>query len=282
MYKLFEFIRSIYVVVLFIILEGIAIHYYANSTPYTQAKLLLRSNQAVGALHSGFSSVTNFLTLGRENRTLLQRVMELEEQNAVLRGAKTDSLLDYYTSDDADKPYRMLAARVVSNSINNNKNFIILNRGTQDGAEKDMAVLSPDGSMVGFVVECSRRYSVVMSVLNTSFKASGKIADSEYFGSIYWDASDRYHVRMEELSKYAEIKEGAEIVTTGFSLFFPEGITIGWVDDFEINETNTAYNVSIHLAVDMSHLSDVVLVKNNDIEELQNLEAAAQQLYNVK
>lgn len=282
MYKLFEFIRSIYVVVLFIILEGIAIHYYANSTPYTQAKLLLRSNQIVGAVYGSLSSVSHFIGLGRENRVLLQRVVELEQENAQLKKGKTDSLLNYYTSDEADKPYRLLAARVVSNSINSNKNFIILNRGSLDGAEKDMAVVSPEGAMVGFVVECSRHYSVAMSVLNTAFKASGKVAESEYIGSIYWDATDRYHVNMEELSKYAKLKRGAEIVTTGFSMFFPPEITIGYVDSFEINETNTAYNVKIHLAVDMSHLSDVVLVKNNDIEELQNLEAAAQQLYNTK
>lgn len=49
MRKLLEFIRSVYVVVLFVVLEAIAISYYAHSTYYTQARLLARSNQLVGA-----------------------------------------------------------------------------------------------------------------------------------------------------------------------------------------------------------------------------------------
>jgi len=28
-------------------------------------------------------------------------------------------------------------------------------------------------------------------VLNTSFRASGKLADAEYYGSIYWDGLDQ-------------------------------------------------------------------------------------------
>ena len=35
MRKLFEFIRSVYVVVLFVVLEAVAISYYARSSYYT-------------------------------------------------------------------------------------------------------------------------------------------------------------------------------------------------------------------------------------------------------
>lgn len=52
-----------------------------------------------------------------------------------------------------------------------------------------MAVLSSDGAMAGYVVDCTERYAVAMSVLNTSFRASGKLAGSDYFGSIYWDGA---------------------------------------------------------------------------------------------
>ena len=57
MHKLFEFIRSVYVAVLFIVLEIAAVSYYARSTYYTQARLLTRSNQAIGGVHSLFAGV---------------------------------------------------------------------------------------------------------------------------------------------------------------------------------------------------------------------------------
>ena len=51
MRKLIEFIRSVYVAVLFVVLEALAVSYYAHSTHYTQARLLARSNQLAGGVH---------------------------------------------------------------------------------------------------------------------------------------------------------------------------------------------------------------------------------------
>ena len=79
MRKLFEFIRSIYVVVLFVALEVAAISYYAHSTHYTQARLLARSNQVAGGVHGFFAGIRRYFSLGHENRLLLGRVAQLEE-----------------------------------------------------------------------------------------------------------------------------------------------------------------------------------------------------------
>ncbi len=102
-------------------------------------------------------------------------------------------------------PYRIMTASVTSNTVNRAQNLIVLNRGRRDGVAEEMAVLSSDGAMAGYVVDCTERYAVAMSVLNTSFNASGKLAGSDYFGSIYWDGFDAEHVRMRDLSKYAAV-----------------------------------------------------------------------------
>ena len=47
MIKLVLFLKKIYVLLLFIVLEFLALHYYANSTSYTKAKLLTASNGVV-------------------------------------------------------------------------------------------------------------------------------------------------------------------------------------------------------------------------------------------
>ena len=71
MYKLIEFLRRIYVAVLFVVFEAIAIGYYAHSSNYTQAKLLTRSNQVVGGVNGIFADIRSYFTLGRENERLL-------------------------------------------------------------------------------------------------------------------------------------------------------------------------------------------------------------------
>ena len=165
---------------------------------------------------------------------------------------------------------------MISNSINKNRNFIVLDRGERDGVEKGMGVLSPEGAMVGYVAASSDRHAVAVSILNTSFNASGKLAGSDYFGSIYWAGDDRYHVRMKELSKYARVTEGEEVVSSGFSQYFPADVLIGYVESFSLADTQMAYDVVIRLAVDVSQLTDVILVRNRDIEDVQELEAEAE------
>lgn len=276
MRKLFEFIRSVYVVVLFVALEVAAISYYAHSTYYTQARLLARSNQVAGGMHGLFAGVRRYFTLGRENRLLLGRVAQLEERLAQYEEAGTKARLDSYMQDIGESKYHFATASVVANTINRTQNLITLNRGRKDGVMEEMAVLSSDGAMAGYIVDCTERYSVAMSVLNTSFRASGKIADTEYYGSIYWDGLDQDIVILGELSKYADPQPGQEVVTTGFSQYFPADVLIGWVESASLNETRTAYTVRVRLAAEMSRLGEVVLVGNRDLYEIRNLQQSDQ------
>lgn len=272
MRKLLEFIRSTYVVVLFVVLEAIAISYYAHSTYYTQARLLARSNQVVGGVHGLFAGIRHYFSLGRENRNLLAYVAELKERLAMSEEIGDVVRLDSYMQELGASKYRVMTASVISNTVNRAQNLIVLNRGRRDGVVEEMALLASDGSMAGYVIDCSERYSVVMSVLNTSFRASGKLVGDDYFGSIYWDGVDPHTVVLDELSKYAEPQPGQEVVTTGFSQYFPADVLIGWVESAELNETRTAYKVRVRLAAEMSRLTDVILVENRDMSEVRGLQ----------
>ena len=257
---------------LFVLIEGAAIHFYAHSTSFTQARQLTGSNRIARGVHGFFSGIRRYFTLGRENRILLDRIATLEEQLAGYRAAG-DSLLFARYMEGADKgPYRLVTARAISNSVNRSRNFITLDKGRRDGVVPDMAVLSADGAMVGYVATCSDRYAVAVSALNTSFRASGKIAGSDYFGSIHWDGTDRNTVTMTELSKYASPEPGDEVVSTGYSLYFPADVPIGRVESAELNENKTSYTVRIRLAADMTALGDVILVENRGLDELQSLQ----------
>ena len=129
MRKLFEFIRSVYVVVLFVALEAIALNYYARSSHYTQARLLVRSAEIAGGVHGFFAGVRRYFTLGRENRMLAGRVAELEERLAAYGVAETAARLATYLDDPKARTYRMMAATVISSSVNRTQNQIILDRG---------------------------------------------------------------------------------------------------------------------------------------------------------
>ncbi len=276
MYKLIEFIRRIYVVLLFIVIEAIALNYYAHSSYYTQAKILSHANRVTGGVQSAIFGVRHYFTLRHENELLSERVADLEMELAVYReqvaAAGIDSLQPHI---DELSQYRYTTARIVSNSIARDRNYITLNRGIMHGVTENMAVISPDGVMVGYVIGCSERYSVVMPLLNIDFRTSGKIAGDDHFGSISWGGGSPYKMEMTELSKYADIEVGDEVVSSGLSHYFPEGVKIGYVESYSLNDTQTAYDVVIRLAADVTKISNVIVIENLDYGEVSHLEDSA-------
>ena len=279
MYKLIEFLRRIYVVLLFILIEGVALNFYANSSYYTQAKILSRAHSVAGGVQSSIFGVKHYFTLRGENETLAKRVAELEGELAYYRENDTNAKTDLLTMDGIDSAvrvslsqYRYTTARIISNSISRSRNLITLNRGTMHGVVEDMAVISPSGMMIGYVIGCSERYSVVLPILNMDFRTSGKILGDEHFGSISWSGSSPYKVEMTDLSKHADIEIGDEVVSAGLSHYFPEGIKIGYVESYAINDTQTSYSVVVRLAADMTKLNNVILIENIDYGEIKALE----------
>lgn len=281
MRKLIEFIRSVYVPVLFVVLEIFALSQYATSNPYAQARLLTRSNQVVGGVQGFFTRVRNFWSLGVENRRLTARVVELEEELMRYRAAEAEGELKLLSDTMRSHPYFFTTARVAGSSINRTNNFVVLNRGERDGVTPDMAVLSESGAMVGYVVSTSENYSVALTVLSPHFKASGHLADyPDIYESIHWRGDNKRYVWMENLSKYAEgIEVGDEVLSTGFSGYFPPDVPIGTVESFRLNETGDFYTVKIRLKADIGALQEVILLRPSGQEEVKGLEAKLKKRY---
>lgn len=276
MLKLIEFIRSVYVAVLFVLLELVALHYYAHSTAYTEARLLAQSNRLFGGLHDTATDIRHFFGLGHENRALTARIAQLEEQLSRYEEAATEARLHEELAALGPSKYRMVVASVVSNSIGNKRNYITVNRGRGDDVLSGMAVTTPEGAIAGYVIDCSERYAVAVSILNEHFRASGTIEGSSYYGSIHWDGRNPREVVLSELPKYAEPQVGQRVVTTGFEPYFPQGMLIGTVERAELDAVGTSYTVRVRLAADLRTMTNLVLIENldqNEIESLRNSEA---------
>lgn len=271
MYRLIEFIRRSYVTILFVVLEIAAVNLYIHSTPYTRARMLSKVYATTGWAATARSEVISYFGLAGENRQLTERLARLEAENAVLR-----ELAGGDVAAPEDFPYTYTAARVVANTVNRAQNYITLNKGLRDGITPESAVVTPSGAIVGYVIECSERYSIAVSILNSDFRTSGKIEDSDYSGSIEWRGGNSHEVTLYELSKYADPEPGKRVVTTGFSHYFAPDMAIGTIESVEMDETKTSYTVTVRLDVDMSRLQNVLIVKNTGLDEVQSLEESVQ------
>lgn len=273
MHRLLEFIKRIYVVLLFILLEGIAIWQYATSTPYTEAKILSRTTAVGGYFSKKITNIDRFFSLADENDMLTHRVAELEQTLERER----ERLADYTEAswqmqmqgNDDDLHYIYYPARVASMTISHLRNYIVLDKGERDGIKKNMGVITPDKNLVGYIISCSERYSVAMPVINTEFTMGGCLSMTNYTCSLRWTGDSPYHVSIIDVSTYAQPEIGMPVEV--WSERLPEGVIVGHIEKFEHNAAKTAYSARLRLAVDMSALDNVLIVENTHYGEIEQL-----------
>ena len=284
MYRLIEFIRRIYVVLLFVLIQAIALSVYSSSTHYTRAKLISRAMGITGGVQGIIADVDHYFGLNEQNEMLARRVAELENQMDIYRQA-VDTLLSSeqvrmaITEATAQQlqHYRYITARVVANTINRPHNYITLDKGTAQGVEPNMGVITPDGNMVGYVVDCSEHYAVVMPIINIDFRGGGKLdieGDTENrIGSISWDGRDASRVTMSDLLEYANPKAGDKVSSN--THYFPPmmKVNVGEVESISKSKNKNTYEVVLRLATDFSDLDHLILVYNERYKEVTELES---------
>lgn len=270
MYKLILFIKRVSVPLLFVIIELVALSYYTRSDSFTRARLLTVSNSITGGMNGALRTVGDYFSLRGENEQLMSRVVELEAQLADY--VQNPTLWEMRAEEEIDG-YTFTSARVVNNSVFGQNNFFTINKGLRDDVEANMAVLTPEGYVAGYVIECSERWAVCMSVANRAFTMGGKGAHNEYMGSVSWQGKDFRRVNLTDIPHYANFAAGDTIVST-VSYRFPPDRIIGVVEEFEPTEDKMNSHVVVRLAADLAKLDRVLVVKYLEGHELYDLQSS--------
>ncbi len=281
MKNLFRLIYRYHVVFLFVLLESLSLSMVVTYNNYQRAVFFDSGNFLSGTLFEKFSSFAQIFEFKQVNT-------KLAEENMILRTALQQLLLksnrgSYHSSDSIYLPriakdsslkavYRFTTARVINNSINQQHNFITINKGRHDGIKPDMGVIA-NGQVVGLVYNVSENFSTVISILNSRWKISAKIKRNDYFGSLSWDGKDYRRVQLNEMPYHVPVQNGDTVVTTGYSSSFPEGLVIGTISDFSIGTGSNFYKIEVMLAVDFKNLVLVGLVENKQLYEIKQLES---------
>ena len=279
MHRLVEFFRRIYVVLIFLLLEGIAIWQYASSSPYTEAKIYARTTTVGGAVSDMVTDVAHFFSLPEENRLLCERVAQLEAEGERMRRLLDSVMLDSLASQvESDAMFKFHAARVSSSTSNRKRNYVVLDRGAKDGVAVKMGVMTPERHLVGYVSACSEHYAVVEPIINTKFSTGGYLVDNEGnpgYCSVTWDGSSRYHADASDISVNVTMEEGLIIEVRSERM--PEGVVIGEVESFKLNNAKTAYSSRIKLAADLSALDNVIIVEGIYAAEVDTIMDSAEE-----
>ena len=260
---------------LFILLEVISFVLLFRFNHYQHSVYFSSANAVAGKVYEVSGGITSYFHLKSVNEDLLDRIMELEQQNHNLEDALGRHLSDSTELNSIrnlpNTDYQVFKARVINKSLNLVDNYITLNRGSKDGIRPEMGVVDGNG-VVGIVYDTSSHYSRVISVLNSKSSISCKIVGSEYFGYLKWEYGDSRYAYLKDLPRHAEFNLGDTVVTSGYSTVFPEGIMIGTVDDMADSNDGLSYLLKVKLATDFCKVSEVRVIARTGQHEQKELE----------
>lgn len=162
----------------------------------------------------------------------------LEQENKELR-----AVLD---KDETLASYHVRHASVISRNPDSWNESLIIDKGEVHDIKKDMAVITADG-MIGKIKSVGKTTSSVqlLSTIDRTNRVHVAIqGDENAYGLVEGIDEESQLLLVNEIPAEIKIKKGMNVITSGFSGTFPEGLFIGTVEKVEPSQyglTQTAY-----------------------------------------
>lgn len=256
-------------ILLFLILEFIALTLTIQYHSYNKSKFINSANNLAGSWYNNINSINSYLHLRTENKVLANENVFLKnyiQQNIISNNTFKDS-----ASILNKQKYQYISAEIINNDFHKKNNYITLNKGENDGVTTDMAIVSPLG-IIGIITNTSSHYASGISTLNKNFKTNAKIKDKDFFGTLTWNGNDIHTMQLEDIPRQAVLNIGDTIVTGGRSAIFPKGILIGSIQNIAYDKHHNFQKIDITLFNNITQVTQVSLIKNLEQLEILSLE----------
>jgi rod shape-determining protein MreC len=276
MSNLFNFLKNKFHLFLFVLLLVVSIVMINRNMSYPHYIIATTGQQVAGPVYDFWNGLMSHFDLERENQDLTEqnrKLMQLLNANYLIQ----DDSTYIYTIETGDSLKRQkqqlfayLNATVIFNTIHKTNNYMIIDKGAEDGITPDMAVIAPQG-VVGIVDNVSAHFASVVSLLHPNSRLSAKIMPINQLGTILWDTENSEEVTLHDIPQHLNIEVGDKVITSGYSTVFPADIPIGEVSSKKSNTNNSFLNITVKLSTPFDKLNHVFVVKNLYRSELDTL-----------
>ena len=259
-------------VVLSVSLPGIALSESRTLDPVQNLSLTVAAppenglREVADPIADFFEGLFNRGDLKRENERLRQELERLQGQvaageDAERRAQELEEALGVKESRPDDE---FVVADVIAQDPSGVKRALAINRGSEDGLDEGMVVLSRSGSLVGTVSRVYEDFAWLRlitdpnSAVNVVVLAEEDEGGSEAQGVAAGDLSGRLSLEMIRVE--AQIREDDVAITSGLGGNYPRALLLGSVSSVEDSPQALFKRATVEPAADLAALDTVMVI----------------------
>ncbi len=206
-----------------------------------------------------WSAYMELVDTKQENRELLAENQRLKlEQAGLKEDAREGERLQELLAFKQHYVDTTVPAQVVGTSGTDHGHVLYIDKGSDDGIQLDMAVITPDG-IVGRVRSVSAGTSQVLAINDPTSAAGALLEETRTRGIVRGDGVG--HTQIVNLMPDSRIKPGQTVLTSGGDQVFPRGLPIGTVDRIVVDQDNAPLvDVILKPAANLGQLEEVLVI----------------------
>ena len=215
----------------------------------------------LSGLTDNFEDAENLRT---ENKELKEKVDTLTAENSQLIQDREEllRLRELYDLDEQYDDYEKVGARIIAKENGNWFQLFTIDKGSNDGIQKDMNVIS-GGGLVGIVTEVGPNWATVRSIIDDNSNVSAMVSTTSDQCIIAGDLRliDEGSLNLVKLTDADnKVHVGDKVVTSYISEKFLPGILIGYISELNNDANNLTKSGYITPVVDFRHLQEVLVI----------------------
>ncbi|GCF95802.1 cell shape-determining protein MreC [Enterococcus florum] len=218
-------------------------------------------------ISSGVTSITRLANTYEENQQLKNKIDQYDEveQQTKNQAKEIQQLKEELSLNQTLTNYQKVTANVITRSPDTWQDMLIVDKGSSDGIETNMAVMAQKG-LIGRVIEVNSHTSKI-ELLTTNNKNSNHFPvritseSGDSFGVLKsYDAKEQFLIAS-DMTGEQEIKEGDVVQTSGLGGNSPANLVIGTVTKIKNDSFGLDREVYIEPYAQMYDISVVTIVQ---------------------
>lgn len=262
------FSRTLQTTIVFLVVGGIMAlalggYFSSGSNIFTSSLITVQT-----WLSARFVALQDFLTAPRDIASLRQRNLELEAEVAELQSqviqlqqqvGQTEMLAALVDFAQANPENRYTGAAVIGRDPSPFMQYVIINRGSNDGILRGMPVVTDQG-LVGrvdaVIADAARVQLITDPAANVNVHLQNAEEDASLVGSLTGDLT------LELIPQDAILQAGDLVLTSGLGGGYPPNLIVGQVVNPRSRDFDLFQQATVQPVVDFNRLQVVLIIIN--------------------